>query len=305
MVGEDIRSWTLTLCRIDNIVIDTEERSASLLDERAELYVHQMGDNGNEYFGWQDTRSANAEELAEAICSRCANLLNKCHQDNQKNIGWFTQLLGFVEQNKSLPVPYGLGNHHSWTFELGVPHFVDLPPAIEVITDRNVKYQFERVDINEHRDWHSAHKPHIDAFCEGEVSRLPLYPANTIDVTEMGAYWEGAVYFVEKYLAVTSTKEFLLFLEAKKDKYQYGRWFFSIYDSHSQLDYFVAHVVRLHLRKDTKSSNSIALDTRWQKWLRYFENKRRPMHDEVPFHNPYYGGENPLHLGMISNSWLE
>jgi hypothetical protein len=303
--GNELDSWMMAICHIDNLIVDGVNRTAKIIDESADVYLHQHTNQGNEYFGWNDLNSASAEELANAIEERCAPLLNKSRGVNRENVGWFTQVLGFTEVYKKLP--YTSVNPHyetpAWTFVLGTPHFVSLPPACKVFTVENDNYYFKRIHIHQYQDWHTAHIDIINAIhCDGVVA-VPQYPIKWATETEMGAYWEGAVYFVFKYLRINSTEEFLLFLEGQRSEYSMADWFYRIYDSKGQLDYFIAFVARRHIYKHRDKTT--LLQTRWKNWLKVFEDRTRPKY--VPAdsylspinHNPFYGGDNPLHLGLV------
>lgn len=308
--GENIESWTLAICHVNNLLVDNKHCVVTMINERENVYIHQLGTEGNDYFGWKDVKSASVDELALIILKRCSSLVSSCRGENVTNVGWLTQLMGFVELHGQLPYA-SINKLHiepSWTFPLGKPHLVTLPPGTKLYSSKEADYRYEKVDVDQGCDWHVAHLNIVTNITSQSVWVLPEYPAKTLDVTEMGAYWEGAVYFVFKHLRITSLQDFLLFLEDKPEKYPMGIWFYRIYDSSSQLDFFVAFVVRELLQK-SKDNNLSNLQIRWQKWLKYFENKHRPNKGEPHYYNPYYGGNNPLHLGMIFQNekvnWLK
>ncbi|RDV23912.1 hypothetical protein DXV75_16725 [Alteromonas aestuariivivens] len=303
--GNEVDSWIVALCHIDNLLVDGMDCTAVILDESKEVYVHEQGKRGNEYFGWQDLKSASAEEIANAIKDRFAPLIGKCFRKNRENVGWFTQVLGHTEQDKKLPYA-SISKHYqkpSWVFQLGAPHFVGLPPAAKVFTAGDEKYYFHRVCYHKTKDWHQSHFDIINDISSRDLTVVPEYPRNWVEIEEMGAYWEGAVYFVFKHLRITSTQEFLLFLEGQRREYPMGDWFYRIYNSEGQLDHFIAFVVSNHLRKQQFGLSQLQL--RWKMWLKFFEDKTHPAHTPSDSYllssecDPYYGGTNPLHLGMI------
>ena len=217
----------LAICHIDNLLIDGVDCTATIIDERSEIYLHQHTNDGNEYFGWYDLKNASSDDLANAIEERCAPLLNKYRHENKENIGWFIQVLGFTELHERLPYasthkPY---QAPPWVFVLGEPHFVSLPPACKIITVDNEKYYFKKVDIHQYEDWHTAHFEIINNVTSDGIVALPKFPKSWSDVTEMGANWEGAIYFIFKHLRINSTQKFLLFLEGKRSDYPLADWF--------------------------------------------------------------------------------
>lgn len=157
---------------------------------------------------------------------------------------------------------------------------------------------------NAYLGWHSAHRTIIDRITLGQISELPQFPQNTHSVFEMGAYWEGAVYFIAKQLEVTSKEEFLLFLEESNVRSVYAELFYRIYDSNGQLDYFVAYIVKQYLKDELENFSDIK--SRWEKCLTYFDAKNGYKYKSPQFmhkgghyqKNPYYSGNNPLHLGL-------
>ena len=221
--GNETDSWMLAICHIDNLLIDGVDCTATIIDERVEVYLHQHTNDGNEYFGWHDLKNASSDDLANAIEERCVPLLSKCRHENRENIGWFTQVLGFAELHQSLPYANTHKHYQAplWVFVLGSPHFVSLPPACKIFTVDNEKYYFKRVDIHQYEDWHTAHFEIINNVTSDGVVALPKFPKNWSDVTEMGAYWEGAVYFIFKHLRINSTQKFLLFLEGQRSHIQW------------------------------------------------------------------------------------
>jgi hypothetical protein len=65
--GNEIDSWMLAICHIDNLLVDGVDRTAVIIDDRAEVYLHQHMNNGSEYFGWHDLNNLPTEDLANAI----------------------------------------------------------------------------------------------------------------------------------------------------------------------------------------------------------------------------------------------
>jgi hypothetical protein len=305
LAGTETDSWMLAICHIDNLLVDGVDRTATIIDEKAEVYLHQHTNEGNEYFGWHDLKNASAYDLSNAIEERCTPLMNKSRLENRDNIGWFTQVLGFAELHQSLP--YASVNKHyevpPWVFVLGTPHFVSLPPACKVLTVNNEKYYFKRVDVFQCNDWHSSHIQIINNVTSGGIVALPKFPKNWTDITEMGAYWEGAVYFIFKHLRINSTQEFLLFLEGQRNYYPMADWFYRIYNSEGQLDHFIAFVVRKHIRNQNNILSQS--QTVWKHWLKVFEDRTNPRYTPCDSYllptscDPYYGGDNPLDLGFV------
>ncbi|OFI33907.1 hypothetical protein [Alteromonas lipolytica] len=304
--GIDCFSWVAVVTSTDNMMVDREIGITNLINERADSFLHEANREGNDYFGWTDARNASAEQLAELMKLRFSALLDNCKGEHAENVAWLLRVIHQISITGKLPYAVFDETHAlpDWTFLIGDREYVDYAPVCDVFRLGHQKYRFCAVNLNEHIDWHSAHRTIIDRIALGQVSVLPQFPQNTYSVFEMGAYWEGAVYFIAKLLELTSKEEFLRFLEGNKVRPVYGELFYRIYDSNGQLDYFVAYVVKQYLKSKPEYAGD--LKDRWEKWLTYFEARNRYKHKSPQYmhkgghyqKNPFYGGNNPLHLGL-------
>jgi len=55
---------------------------------------------------------------------------------------------------------------------------------------------------------------------------LPQYPIETGDKFELGAYWEGAIYFIQTLLGFTDIRRFLLVMEVLSESSEQWDVFF-------------------------------------------------------------------------------
>jgi hypothetical protein len=129
---------------------------------------------------------------------------------------------------------------------------------------------------------------------------LPQYPIETSDTFELGAYWEGAIYYIQTVLGFTDIRQFLLSVEALSESSEQWDIFFHVWNSQGQLAYLTAFLIRRLLFEYHEYPIERSERDEWEQRLRSFEcqthhhwveNGRPP--------NPYYGGGNPLHLGLI------
>lgn len=170
-------------------------------------------------------------------------------------------------------------------------------------------------------DWHEAFIPIVNRMlsqlAERDEVEAPAYPLffhrKDFDlIFEIGAYWEGALYALYKisgsldsYRALQSVQSSLSTSNAP----QGARLFDQVFNSHGQLKWLKAYLVRREfinqsvlttegdwtpdeLRRAARSNPEPQL-----RWLARFVEQH---HEEGErYHNPFFGGQNPLHLGMI------
>jgi hypothetical protein len=99
-------------------------------------------------------------------------------------------------------------------------------------------------------DWYLIYKDIIDSFRGAEISHFPRYPMHSTDVFEHGAYWEGAIYYIDQVLGLRQIGKFLK--QANNPPTTSERWsgFFALYDTHGQLIDLKAFLVRHLLTND-------------------------------------------------------
>lgn len=170
-------------------------------------------------------------------------------------------------------------------------------------------------------DWHDAYIEKIKRILngkglQGDPISVPAYPLveyrdQSEAVFEFGSYWEGAIYYLNTVLDATTTSMQLAIVKRciNKEYTSDNETLFSkIWDSHGQLTFLKAFLIREFYRYQEGYEDS----WEWEKrpnmiprgisddleWLRDFifsysnERKKHP--------NPFFGGENPLHLRLIS-----
>ena len=175
-------------------------------------------------------------------------------------------------------------------------------------------------------DWHDAYIDIIDRFLYESTTRtrpaeLPAYPLrfdNPEDgmdlLFEMGAYWEGALYFLYR---IVSTREPLEKICQIEESCRVGhdncsereRLFLTIWNSHGQLKWLKAFLIRrsngFEIGSEGYTISSEKLHEAGVKhqnkdllWLSSFVYQHED--EGVKYPNPYFGGGNSLHLTLIS-----
>lgn len=187
------------------------------------------------------------------------------------------------------------------------------------IDGRHFRYIFGP-HLKDFDDWHEAYADVIEKMLESisqglEPVELPCYPliSDTEDsnlVYEIGAYWEGAVYFLNQVLGADCLLEGIKSVEksCNEDSPSFEeQLFMAIWNSHGQLKWLKALLIRMEIQAKIPDFDL----TDWQemthadksvqdddfKWLTGFVTLHQD-HAHV-FPNPYGEGGNPLHLGGI------
>lgn len=168
-------------------------------------------------------------------------------------------------------------------------------------------------------DWHNAYITIVDKILNteytGEPIPVPLYPIMYLDeytdvLYEVGSFWEGAIYYLHRVLNASTLQVQLTIIEqclslgARCDKEQL---FLRIWNSHGQLKFLKAFLIRALFENDERCGNSwewyndeskvpSGVDERLE-WLKNFIYFHKDEGTKYP--NPFFGGQNPLHLGLI------
>jgi hypothetical protein len=286
--------WRLTLKQFDDLYEYTNGEIKQELENDAEIANHSSGQNGNDYFGWDDARNVNARELAELIKRRFPRLLARCKGSNFSYVGWFVYMLGEAECEK-LPVFFLEYNEPEVgkIFSTMSGEKLISPPHLKLQVKNDLKWLWvSNVDLS--KDWHTAYQTVIDALRIDTISRYPKYPSDTKDIFQHGAYWEGAVYYLCKVMGYVHESEYI------NDRVNTNsRWqeFEAIYNSEGQLHLFDAYMAKVAL-KNNKEVMSPKLIKECEKSLRDICLMYRDT--RYPFPNPFFGGGNPLHLSPLS-----
>lgn len=163
--------------------------------------------------------------------------------------------------------------------------------------------------------WHTAYIGIIDSILEAlkksekpiELPAYPLLSALACEdlLFEMGSYWEGALYCLRRIVDEPTSLSRLRFLEFSVAN-GYGtleeRIFLAIWNSHGQLKWLKAYLIReekqsLMDREAVLRAVVEKLDDEYLRWLAKFEEQHAEEGEKYP--NPYFGGSNPLHLGLV------
>ena len=145
---------------------------------------------------------------------------------------------------------------------------------------------------------------------------IPSYPLaeyrDSFDaVFEMGSYWEGAMYFLHNVLGATSKSMQIATVKRCLDndcESHFEKLFLKIWNSQGQLCFLKAFLIREYYSNHEQCENT----WEWERdtslipsgisedleWLRTFIRNFRDEGSKYP--NPFFGGQNPLHLGLIS-----
>ena len=118
--------------------------------------------------------------------------------------------------------------------------------------------------LREADDWHTAYvsivESAFDTFGKGRKRRLlPAYPLIfSLDqhqlLFELGGYWEGAMYCLARKLGARDLLQGLIALEERRAKAELSnndQLFLAIWNSHGQLKWLRAHLMREQLLRDT------------------------------------------------------
>lgn len=169
--------------------------------------------------------------------------------------------------------------------------------------------------LTEDQDWHTAYIKIIHRILEGVKTQdalieLPAYPLLSAlcceDLLyEMGSYWEGALYFLKKIVDEPTSLSRLRFLEfsvANGHGTLEERLFLKIWNSHGQLKWLKAHLIREEKQAllwgvDDLRTIADSLADEDLIWLANFVEQHEEEGEKYP--NPYFGGTNPLHLGLV------
>ena len=177
--------------------------------------------------------------------------------------------------------------------------------------------------ISDRDDWHSIYIEKINALLdwdESDSNAIPEYPPLTdarLDDSELlyetGAYWEGCLHFMKKVLF---QDDFLGAIDRVLDTPMpqlpdtHWKLFAAIWNSEGQLEWLKAHLARRRISRlfnlydiDWESEEAIRRQAAASdsspllEWLADFVRRNRD--EGWRFPNPYFGGTNPLHLGLI------
>lgn len=279
--------WRCELHAYHNVAVSDDGYIQTLEQGLYENALHSSGEQGYQYFEWKDAQSASARELAELIRERFPRLMRQCGGKNFEYSGWLCSVVGQAE-NGELPVMYSdYGSDRSNTGPLqrivsigGVPSVFVSPPH-----------------LHERDDWHTAYITLIEEWRSQPIRRLPARPRAADDLYEHGAYWEGAVWYVQEVLGLTQIDRFLDALAQDNSASERWETFVAIWNSEGQLADLIAFLKRKVVTGGVKYQVAEEIVAGYETDLRLYEMACSRPFPKAP--HPYYGGSNPLHLGLI------
>ena len=269
-----------------------------------ECAEHSSGDTGNEYFGWDDARQDTACKLADKIKTRFPRLMARTQRQNCEYADWFAYMLGIAEQGHLPVMTADYKTAHGQDIATTSPDLlIKRPPhrTLWQVGDRCFFFT-SPPHLKRDDDWHNAYIFLMaNARNTGQYWPAPYYPLATHDIFEIGAYWEGAIFYIQAVLGFTRIDDFLTTLRTQPRDSERWQIFLHIWNSDGQLDTLVAFLVRTMLRDSEKYSLKMPDKLYWTRWVQAFENTNREQwvaKGKPP--DPFFTNKgNPLHLGMI------
>lgn len=289
--------WELWLLPVYSLFITPLGRLSFYQIDEQLLARHSSGSSGNEYFGWADCKGHTAEQLADAIEHRFTKLMTFCRGSNPHYLNWFSAMLNFarrdalpVASRKDTEMPHNGLSSTLQNVDIPLP---DVPISFKLKGRQYVQRIYHKTEWPT-PDWHEAYQSIVDTVVSGKNFVLPSMPDNSADLFEMGAYWEGAVYWLHEHLRVYSFIEYLDLLEST-ERYDSGDLFMQVFNNQGQLQYLTAFLAKRQLV--AKRFNNSSQEQYWSQWLKNFE--QHTQYSKLrELDNPYFGGDNPLHLGL-------
>lgn len=293
--------WQLRLLNIDDLYLDDNNQTRFLWSNGSESAVHSSGETGNQYFGWDDAQNLNARQLAEQIKSRFPKLVSSCKGQNFPFSGWLTYIVGKAEQG-SLPLMNKVANGYKISGIGSTTKQTLIAPSLKKLQTINGRKFFyvDSTRLYREIEWNFRFIHIINDFRRDDVARFPEFPVKSDDVTDHASYWEGAVYYIQEVFGFNRIDDYL---EAHSNHSATSeRWssFLAIWDNADQLAFLNAHLLREMFNNPHKYPLSESEREKWQRHLVSFERQYEPKSIQKTYnHNPYFGGDNPMHLGPI------
>lgn len=198
------------------------------------------------------------------------------------------------------------------------------PLGLIPFDSRTVKYSVPP-HLNDRCDWHDAYIAIIETMLNRLVAKtdlieVPGYPVayknerERFDaLKETASYWEGAIYYLCKVLRYDNALQGLLSLETSAPKHlsDKRRLFFAVWNSHGQLKWLKAFLIShfitnrnvcKHPEATIFTKSRVWPQFELSDWLAVFQREHPEYDHNYP--NPYYGGGNSLHLGLIEGGKL-
>lgn len=285
--------WRISLHPFQNLYFDEDGFVQSTKMLGHERVSHSSAKEGNCYFGWVDAKDLTATELAERMKERFPELIAASVGENYAFCGWFTHMLGIAERG-ALPVfssEFG-GLSGGMVFTSLADLLLPAPPYPVIMSCEKIRFLWAQEPTLKN-DWHTAYRPIINALKDSRIPRFPKYPSHSNDLFVHGAYWEGAVYYLHTILRFESEVEYIEYRASQAERLSV---FSTIFDSEGQLDLLDAYFARVVL---TEASSR--LNHKTQQFCKQTIDKVEATYrlKACLFPNPYFGGDNPLHLTRL------
>ncbi|KKO48100.1 hypothetical protein VT06_13410 [Arsukibacterium sp. MJ3] len=289
--------WQLTLLPLQSLYKSQKNELAYYSFGKLLEAYHSSEFSGNEYFGWADCKSYSAEQLADAIENRLPELMAFCKANNSTYVGWFNSMLTFARAG-ALPVAFREYSEPPKNGMLSTLKnvVIPLPNVPASLSIRGKDYIRRNYCSTEWRttDWHEAYHSIIDSIVDCTNIALPKLPEKTSEIFDFGAYWEGAIYWLHQHMNISTFADYLTFLNSP-GRFASGAFFMQSFNDQGQLQYLTAFFAKRQIIANRLSSDEEKLY--WTQWLKTFELHAKSSYlAEIP--NPYFGGDNSLHLGL-------
>lgn len=76
-----------------------------MLADYERLVANYSSGQDNEYFGWEDAKHDDVQELATKFTQRFGEIVNAARGDDWNYAGWYVRMLGYAEREK-FPISY-------------------------------------------------------------------------------------------------------------------------------------------------------------------------------------------------------
>ena len=282
-------AWRCELHSFSNVALGADGFMVVIDSSACEEAIHSSAETGNEYFSWTDAHSCNAFELAELIKTRFPLLIEQAHGENYEYSGWLCRVVGAAEAGQ-LPIMFS--DHSSGNCTAG--------PIDQIVKIGGVASVFRKgPHLQLDSDWHTAYVRIIETWRSAKIRVLPIAPKPEDDLLEHGAFWEGAIWYIQCVLGYSQIDRFMEALPHSSTAETNEMWstFIAVWDADRQLIHLVAFLKRHALQQRDYSET---IKEAYREDLRAYELLHPDPGHHIP--HPYYGGENPLHLGGILHS---
>ena len=321
--------WCCQITELDSLQFNGRGVAAYPSDS-SEIAEYSSRRQENCYFGWNDAQSDSARDLAEKFIARFPGLARRTMQTSWVYSGWLTRVVGSAETG-ALPITSELTGNNGGNVRTTTGEMLPAPPIGKVISVNVGGVKCRYVDaphLSQDAGIHRAYIEIVDTMVQGirdGATWLPTYPvflkclhtyegdtqSNLNALDEMAAYWEGCLYYLRFVLMQRNLLDAVEYAVSSANSLEldpYWKVFLATWNSHGQLKWLRAHLTREDVARalaggvdffsteDIRRAVEVTPDARLR-WLANFVEQHEDEGER--FHNPYFGGSNPLHLGLI------